>query len=82
MSNDRKMIESLIDLLNQSFEMEINLEENTPKVQNAWLKEEQSLEGFLNGFIQLIEKEDTGGALTYYFGDELDFDTPEEYHRH
>lgn len=57
-------------------------EKQIPYVTEAYPKEQDSTLQFLNEFINIIEQDETDGMINYYVDNELDFDTPEEYHRH
>jgi hypothetical protein len=82
-STKENMIESIIDLLNQHFEFQIEHgEHDIPYVRNSKERSSGSITEFSNDLIRLIEKSETDGKINYYFDNELDFDTPEEYHRH
>ena len=83
MSKQDHFIESLVSLVNTHFQLQIERgAENIPIVLHAEKKNQQSITQFTNQLIQLIEHSETEGKLNYYFGNELDFDTPEEMHRH
>lgn len=84
MFSNQHVIKSVIELLNQHFEMTITLgEENVPFVTSARLKTEGAAANFLNELIQTIDQgEGLEGQINYYFDNELDYDTPEEFHRH
>lgn len=82
-STKENMIESIIDLINQHFELKIELgEQDIPYVRNSKEKSNGSVTQFCNDLIRLIENSETEGKINYYFENELDFDTPEEYHRY
>ncbi|GIM46369.1 hypothetical protein DNHGIG_19180 [Collibacillus ludicampi] len=77
------LIESIVELINEHFDMQIVLGENDlPIVESAREKTNSSLTNFLNDFINRVDSSDLKGTLNYYFGNELDFDTPEEFHRY
>ncbi|MDW7673933.1 MAG: hypothetical protein SCK28_05265 [Bacillota bacterium] len=83
MNDVEEVIKRLVALVNRNFDMDVVLDQaNAPYIQSVKVKRDSSLEDFLNELIGVIEGTNTNGALMYYFGDELDFDTPEEYHRH
>ena len=83
MSTQENFIESLIELINQHFHLQVVLdEENVPVVTEAREKQSNSLTQFFNGCIQLVENADTTGIMNVYFEHELDYDTPEEMHRY
>lgn len=83
MANQENIIEAIINQLNEHFNMEIEAgEEGFPYIISANIKDTSSIEDFLNNLLAVIESSDTKGKLMYYFDNELDFDTPEEYHRH
>lgn len=76
-----QMIEELIATINKHFDMDIEMnDDNMPVIKKASAKE--SLESFLNEVLKVIEDTNTDGKLNYYFDNDLDFDTPEEYHRY
>jgi len=75
--------EQLVDLINRHFRLQVATdEENLPVVLHAEAKDEDSLTRFVNDLIQMIEQSDVDGRLNFYTDDELDFDTPEEFHRY
>ena len=84
MLTNQNVIKSVIELLNRHFDMTITLgEENVPYVTSAKLKTEGSAADFLNELIQTVDQEkELEGQINYYFDNELDYDTPEEFHRH
>lgn len=81
---NQDVIKSVIELLNKHFDMTITLgDENVPYVTSAKLKTGGSASDFLNELIQTIDGEEgLEGQINYYFDNELDYDTPEEFHRH
>jgi len=83
MSTQENLIESIVELLNNNFDLQVELgEENLPVVVQADQKNSGSITDFVNQFIRLVENTNTEGKLNYYFDNELDFDTPEEFHRY
>ena len=77
------VIEPIIGLLNKHFQMDIELgHKNLPQISHAGIKEQNSLTDFINELIHVIEDLETDGKINYYFGDELNYDTPEEFHRY
>lgn len=82
MAKDENLIESIVSLVNQHFSMDITVDqENFPHIQSAKLKDDDAA-NFINDMLKTIEKRKTTGALMYYYDNEIDFDTPEEYHRY
>lgn len=82
-STQENMIESIIELLNQHFELHIEQgENNIPTVIHSKERSSGSITQFSNDLIHLIEGSGAEGKINYYFDNELDFDTPEEYHRY
>ncbi|WP_139489583.1 hypothetical protein [Brevibacillus dissolubilis] len=82
MSTRENLIESIVSLINSHFDLNVELgEENLPVVTQATPKQDQPLTQFVNQFIQLVENSDCDGKMNYYFGNELDFDSNEEFHR-
>lgn len=76
-----KVLEEIVGALNRNFDMDIEVgEESFPQIQKATMK--GSTEDFLNEILQIIEQSGSEGKLNYYFDNEIDFDTPEEYHRY
>ncbi|RXT15201.1 hypothetical protein [Ammoniphilus sp. CFH 90114] len=84
MSTQENLMESIIELVNRHFAMTITLgEENIPVVTSASLKTDESAVQFLNEMIQTVDQNlGAQGKLNYYMDNELDFDTPEEFHRY
>lgn len=83
MSTNENIVETLIGLLNHHFEMFVELgEDNVPYVTYAYGKTANSTVRFINDLIGLLEDSDLNGKINYYYGNELDFDTPEEFHRY
>jgi|GEM_PF-2066239 len=83
MSTQENIMESLVELMNKHFDMKVSLDEqNVPYIQNAKERETGSVTNFINDFIKLTEGNPVGGKVNYYKDGELDFDTPEEFHRH
>jgi len=82
MSKDERLIESMVSLINQHFNMDITLDhKNCPHIQSAKLKDTDAT-GFINEMIKAIEETETTGKLMYYFDNEIDYDTPEKYYRY
>jgi hypothetical protein len=80
---EEHFVETLVSLVNRHFCMEVTLgDENLPTVTHAEPKQGESLTRFLNDLIRLIESAEWEGKINYYFGHELDYDTPEEFHRY
>ncbi len=84
MSTKENLMETIVELVNKHFNMTITLgDDNVPYVTNASLKTGDSAAVFLNEMIQAVDQTlDIDGKLNYYFDNELDFDTPEEFHRY
>ncbi|WP_134700459.1 hypothetical protein [Ammoniphilus sp. YIM 78166] len=84
MSTKENLMETIVELVNKHFNMTITLgEDNIPNVTKASLKTEGSATEFLNEMIQAVDQTlGIDGKLNYYFDNELDFDTPEEFHRY
>jgi predicted DNA-binding ArsR family transcriptional regulator len=83
MFNQTEVIEPIIGLLNKHFQMDIELgQENLPRILQAENRSDGSLTEFINELIRVIEDSETDGRINYYFGDELNYDTPEEFHRY
>jgi len=82
MPMDERLIESIVSLINQHFNMDITLDQkNCPHIQSAKLKDTDAT-GFINEMIKAIEETETTGKLMYYFDNEIDYDTPEKYYRY
>ncbi len=77
------MLESLVELINKHFDMKVMMDErNLPYVQKARERTDGSVTQFINDFIQLTEGLPLEGKMNYYVDNELDYDTPEEFHRY
>lgn len=83
MKTQENMLESLVELMNKHFDMKVMMgERNLPYVQQARERTDGSVTQFINDFIQLTEGLPLEGKMNYYVDNELDYDTPEEFHRY
>ncbi len=83
MSTSESFLEALIALVNRRFSMDIQLGSgNLPVVSRADVKSSDGATDFINALIHLIEHAEVDGKINYYFGNVLDYDTPEECYRY